>query len=196
MTALARRDPVWTFSAIRVATAALLVETLFAATGLALWGIVTHPDPDGDDSGIFGVVFLPVAVPFFTAFALLLTVALVLPALSLAGRAGARWGHGGAWWWVPVAGAAVPACLVAAVGLVVAVVSGTVGSWAVYGWCWCAVTALVVPAALLARATNRRAAAGRPALLARNVALGGCGALVAFLALFVGTVSLVDAAGS
>ncbi|MEU1309200.1 hypothetical protein ABZ419_09945 [Streptomyces cinnamoneus] len=196
MTALARRDPVWTFPAIRVATAALLVETVFAATGLALWGMTRHPDPDGDDSGIFGIVFLPVVVPLLTAFALLLTVALVLPALSLAGRAGARWGHGGAWWWAPVAGAAVPAGLVAVVGLVVAVVSGAVGSPAVYGWCWCAVTAFVVPAALLARATNRRAAAGRPALRARKVALGGCGALVAFLALFAGAVFLVDAAGS
>ncbi|MCC3775478.1 hypothetical protein, partial [Streptomyces sp. UNOB3_S3] len=79
-----------------------------------------------------------------------------------------------------------------ATGLAVGAGAGAVGAPEVYVWWWLAVTALVAPAALLARLSARRTAQGRPGGLVRPVLAKGCGGVVGFFALVVAVTLLVD----
>lgn len=180
----------WTPSAVSVATAGLTVEAALAVTALWTWGLF-HPHPD-DDGGALAVFVLPLVLPVVAGVALALTVTLIMPTLSLARRAGARWGHDGAWWWVPAMAATVSAAWVGAGGLGFALLGDAVASPAGYAWWWLAVAVSVVPAALLARETNRRTARGRPRLRTRKVLLGGCGGLAAAVALLLTTAVVVE----
>ncbi len=190
MKATAIREPVWTPPAVSVAAAGLMVEAACAVTALWIWGLF-HPHPD-DDGGALAVFVLPVVLPVLAGAALALTVTLIMPTLSLARRAGALWGHGGAWWWVPAMAGIVSAAVVGAGGLGFGLLGDTVGSPSAYAWWWLAVALLIVPGALLARETNRRTAQGRPRLRTRKVLLGGCGSLAALCALLLTTAVVVE----
>lgn len=170
--------------------AGLVVETSLVATVLFLWGI-THLPPDADSPALT-VVTLPLWLGVLAVLSAILTLVLVMPAAALAHLVGTRGGGGDAWWWTPAGAAAVAGAAVGATGLAAGVGAGAVGAPGVYAWWWLAVTALVVPAALLARLSALRTAQGRPGGLARPVLAKGCGGVVAFFAVAVAVTLLVD----
>ncbi|MGX8910057.1 hypothetical protein ACR820_33335 [Streptomyces netropsis] len=177
-------------SGLTVTVSALMVEMAFAAAAMWSWG-VTHPGPE-DESGALAVVVLPFFLPVVAGVALILALTLVMPTVALARRAGARWGKAGAWWWIPAVASAVSAAGITVVG-VWAGFRGGVAAPPVYLWWWLAVTALIVPAGLLARLARRRAAEGRP-VRARTVLFGGCAGVVAFFMALLTVAIVVESA--
>ncbi|WP_164737933.1 hypothetical protein [Streptomyces luteoverticillatus] len=181
---------VWTWSAVAASWAGLVVEISLVATVLFLWGIA-HLPPDADSPALT-VVTLPLWLGVLAVLSAILTLLLVMPAATLAYLVGTRGGGGDAWWWTPAGAAVVAGAAVGATGLAAGVEAGAVGAPEVYAWWWLAVTALVVPAALLARLSALRTARGRPGGLARPVLTKGCGGVVAFFAVAVAVMLLVD----
>ncbi|MDT0448131.1 hypothetical protein [Streptomyces hesseae] len=181
---------VWTWSAVAASWAGLVVEMSLVATVLFLWGI-THLAPDAGSPAL-PVLFLPLWLGILAVLSAILTPLLVMPAATLAHRAGTRGKGGDAWWWTPAGAAVVAGAAVGATGLVTWAGAGAVGAPETYVWWWLAVTALVVPAALLARLSACRTAQGRPGGLVRPVLAKGCGGVVGFFALTVAVMLLVD----
>ncbi|MET7765882.1 hypothetical protein ABZS71_29220 [Streptomyces sp. NPDC005393] len=99
---------------------------------------------------------MPFALVAAVVVALVITLTLVMPSLWLAGRAGARFGGQGAWWWPPAMGVAVSAGPVAVVGSAAWLLDGGAAPPATYLWWWLAIAALVVPAGLPAGLSRRR----------------------------------------
>ncbi|MFG2177989.1 hypothetical protein ACGFLS_04580 [Streptomyces abikoensis] len=181
---------VWTWSAVAASWAGLVVETSLVTTVLFLWGI-THLPPDADSPALT-VVTLPLWLGVLAVLSAILTLLLVMPAAALAHLVGTRGGGGDGWWWTPAGAVVVAGVAVGATGLAADLGAGAVGAPETYAWWWLAVTALVVPAALLARLSALRTAQGRPGGLARPVLAKGCGGVVAFFAVAVAVMLLVD----
>ncbi|MET8183433.1 hypothetical protein [Streptomyces sp. NPDC005336] len=139
---------------------------------------------------------MPFALVAAVVVALVITLTLVMPSLWLAGRAGARFGGQGAWWWPPAMGVAVSAGPVAVVGSAAWLLDGGAAPPAAYLWWWLAIAALVVPAGLPARLSRRRATAGRPIRRpVRTVLFHGCAGMAATLALALLATGVATLAG-
>ncbi|MBO0654109.1 hypothetical protein J1792_15400 [Streptomyces triculaminicus] len=178
---------VWTWSAIATSTAAQLVEIWIVGAALFGWGL-TRPDPDPEaDSPAFFLVFgVPILTALLTVVCSVVTLALVMPTVTLAHRVGRRWG-GDALWWTPATSAVTSAAAVGATGLGAAVFGGHVGAPVVYAWWWFAITVLIAPAGMTACLSSQRTALGRPSLWRPLLLRGGAGAVaVAVVATFAG----------
>ncbi|MFF7728855.1 hypothetical protein [Streptomyces sp. NPDC008001] len=186
------RRSLWTPSTFSTATGALVAEAGCTVVALTLWpsahpSPVTHTgplSPSEDDSGIFGIVFLPFFLAALTVVAAVLAAVLVIPTASLARRLAARSarpgsarGDGGrdARWWLPAL--AAPAPVAAAAVLAVTVMSGHPGALTAHPaaclYWWLGATACIVPAGLLTLFADRRAATGRTAWRLPMWLLGG-----------------------
>ncbi|GGX65026.1 hypothetical protein GCM10010324_07540 [Streptomyces hiroshimensis] len=198
------RYSLWSPPTFVTATGALVAEATFAAALFVLWTLV-YPDagpgsgsgsdsldPSEEDSGAFGILFLPFFAAAWTLVAAFLAAALVVPTAALARWAGSRPGLGGARRWAPTAAAPVAAAAVAAAAVLAAVlIPGHADALTRHPvtclWWWLGVTAAVAPAALLTLVTDRRAASGRrPWRLPLWLLGGGCGGpLIAFVLVIV-----------
>ncbi|MFF4215217.1 hypothetical protein [Streptomyces nondiastaticus] len=147
------RRSLWAPSTFVTATSALVAETALAAVVLALWAPAQPVSPSEDDSGAFGIVFLPFFLVFWTLVAAFLAAALVIPTAVLARRTAPRWLPVLA---LPVAAAAVLAVLVAS-GHAYALAEHPA---ACLYW-WLGVAAAIVPAGLLTLFADRRAPTAR-----------------------------------
>ncbi|MBZ4324314.1 hypothetical protein [Streptomyces huiliensis] len=189
------QGPPWpALSALSASMAALLVEEAIGMVGLWLWGM-TGPGPEPgseEESGALFVLFgLPLLAGVAAVAALLLTLVLVLPAVSLAGRAARRHDRPDAWWWLPATAAGVTGTAVAAAGTVTAVLRGGPAGPLAYAAWWLGLLVLALPACYLTRLDRRRTAQGRtPASLARTVLTRGCaGVALCTSAVLVGVVA-------
>ncbi|MCF3103542.1 hypothetical protein IPZ58_18415 [Streptomyces roseoverticillatus] len=147
------RRSLWAPATFLTATGALVAETAVAAVVLFLRAPAQPLSPSEDDSGGFGIVFLPFFLAFWTLVSAVLAAALVVPTAVLARRTAPRWLPVLA---LPVAAAAVLAALV---------MSGhpdaLAGHPAACLYWWLGVTAALVPAAVLTLVADRRAATAR-----------------------------------
>lgn len=177
----------WTWSAIATSTAAQLVGIWIVGAALFGWGLTqSDPDPEADSPAFFIVFGVPILTALLTVVCSVVTLALVMPTVTLAHRVGRRWG-GDALWWIPGTSAVTSAAAVGAAGLGAAVFGGHVGAPVVYAWWWFAITVLIAPAGMTACLSSRRTALGRPGLWRSLLLRGGAGAVaVAVVATFAG----------
>ncbi|WP_424890827.1 hypothetical protein [Streptomyces sp. XH2] len=188
------RRSLWAPSTLATATGALVAEAAVAALASFLRASAqpTAPttdklSPSEDDSGVFGIVFLPFFLAAGTLVAAVLAAALVVPAAVLARRTASR--RPGRW--VPAVSATAAAAAVAAAAVLAALVlSGHPGALVAHPaaclYWWLGVAAAIVPAALLTLVADRRAAtAGKPWRLPLWLLGGSCLGPVAGLLLVV-----------
>lgn len=132
---------------LMTSTSVLFVEAVIGAIALFVRDVAAEsPSSPYNDLGIF---FLIVLAPFLAAagavVGYLLSVAVVMPVLVLAGWCGRRYSGREAWWWVPAAAAAATALpFLAAVALTEMGFPAGLGGWL-------AMTVALTAAALVAR---------------------------------------------
>ncbi|MFE1772627.1 hypothetical protein [Streptomyces sp. NPDC059008] len=168
---------VWSGRALVVSMAALFAEAACATAGLVLYGF-TLEAPVGN---LFLAAFLaPVALVLGALPGLVLTATLVLPTLTLARWAARRTGRQGrtGWWWTVAAAPVSAAAATLAHGVLLALLTRSVGPPAFYLACWAALATAAVPAALVADIATRGTGARRTVRL--TVVVAGGGLLTAF----------------
>ncbi|MEV4926409.1 hypothetical protein [Streptomyces roseoverticillatus] len=147
------RRSLWAPATFLTATGALVAETAVVAVVLFLRASAQPLSSSEDDSGAFGIVFLPFFLAFWALVSAALAAALVIPTAVLARRTAPRRLPVLA---LPVAAAAVLAALV---------MSGHAGALAEHPvvclYWWLGVTAAIVPAGLLTLVADRRAGTAR-----------------------------------
>ncbi|MFC5721762.1 hypothetical protein ACFP1Z_16440 [Streptomyces gamaensis] len=154
--------------------AGLCAELALSGTVAVL--VLLAREHDGLPSGVVLVaVLLLAAVLLGVLFSGFATAVAVMPALALARRLARRAGRDERWPWTVAAVPVVSAGAVAAFGGVAALGSMRLAHPLAYLVWWGALSAALLPAALIARAAGRAVRAGRPPRLVRRVS--GYGAL-------------------
>ncbi|AJT66400.1 hypothetical protein T261_4761 [Streptomyces lydicus] len=178
----------WSWLAVAVSMAALLGEALVAGAAVTMYGFMQE---GADGSPLLMAVVLPLALLLGVVPGFVVTVTLVLPTLWLARwaiRAGGLPGRY-AWWWTVCATPFSAAGATLVYGAILALLDRGVAPPMVYLVLWLALTAVAVPAALLAGHAARGSGARRSALLTVTVVGGGVAAAVGAALLVVGAVA-------
>ncbi|MGW1195615.1 hypothetical protein ACWD4B_07090 [Streptomyces sp. NPDC002536] len=152
--------------------AALCAESVVAATAGVL--VLLSREHDGLPSGILLVVAVSLgALLLVVLLSGFVTAAAVMPALTLARRAAERRGRPGGWKWTLGAVPVVAAGAVAVFGGIAALGSLSLAHPLAYLLWWSSLTAVLLPAALVAGAAARRIRENRPGSVARKVTRNG-----------------------